>query len=96
MEKRPCVYIVTNKKNGTLYIGVTANLPLRAFQHRHGSLEGFTKKYGLKCLVYFEQTDSIITAIEREKQLKNWRREWKIQLIESANPEWDDLYESIL
>jgi putative endonuclease len=96
MERQPCVYIVTNKKNGTLYIGVTANLPLRMLQHKRGTLEGFTKKYGLKRVVYFEQADSIITAIEREKQLKNWHREWKIQLIESVNPEWNDLYESIL
>jgi putative endonuclease len=96
MEKHPCVYIVTNRKNGTLYIGVTANLPLRVLQHKQGCLEGFTKKYGLKRLVYFEQTELITTAIEREKQLKNWRRNWKIQLIESVNPEWDDLFESIL
>ena len=96
MEKHPCVYIVTNRKNGTLYIGVTANLPLRVLQHKQGTLEGFTKKYGLKRLVYFEQADLITTAIEREKQLKNWHRKWKIQLIESVNPSWDDLYESIL
>jgi putative endonuclease len=96
MEKNPCVYIVTNKRNGTLYIGVTTNLPLRILQHKQGAIEGFTRKYALKRLVYFEQADSIIVAIEREKQLKNWPREWKIRLIEALNPEWDDLYESIL
>ena len=96
VEKHPCVYIVTNKKHGTLYIGVTSNLPARIWQHKQGSLAGFTRNYGLKRLVYFECADSIISAIEREKQLKNWHRAWKIRLIESSNPDWNDLYRSIV
>ena len=84
------VYIMTNVAK-TLYIGVTSNLEQRVYQHKHGLIEGFTKKFRLHELVYFEQTDDIRAAIEREKQLKGWRRDRKIELIETANPNWEDL-----
>ena len=84
------VYIVTNVAK-TLYIGVTSHLEQRMYQHKNGLFEGFTKKYGLRQLVYFEQTDDIRVAIEREKQLKGWRCARKIELIESTNPNWEDL-----
>ena len=86
------VYILANDSNGTLYIGVTNDLIRRVFEHREEVAEGFTKKYGVKRLVHFEQFDDISTAIQREKTLKRWSRAWKIELIEKANPEWDDLY----
>ena len=84
------VYIVTNVAK-TLYIGVTSNLEQRMYQHKNVLIEGFSKRYGLQQLVYFEQTDDIRVAIEREKQLKGWRRARKIELIESTNPNWEDL-----
>jgi putative endonuclease len=87
------VYILTNERNGTLYIGVTNNLERRIWEHRSGLVDGFTKKYGLHRLVYFEDTCSIESAISREKQLKKWNRAWKIELIESINPDWLDLSE---
>ena len=90
------VYIMTNKPHGTLYIGVTNNLIRRVYEHREVLLEGFTKKYHLKRLVYYEGTDNILSAIQREKNLKHWVRGWKISLIEKMNPEWRDLYEDIL
>lgn len=86
------VYIMTNRKKGTLYIGVTSNLPRRAWEHRTGAVEGFTTRYALKRLVYAEPHDHISTAIAREKVLKHWPRLHKIRLIESVNPKWDDLY----
>ena len=89
---QPSVYILTNKRNGTLYVGVTANLAKRIWIHREGMAEGFSKKYLLKQLVYYEFHDSMPAAIEREKRLKRWRRFWKIHLIEEVNPEWEDLY----
>jgi len=92
MERQPCVYITTNKRNGTLYVGVTSSILHRAWQHRNGLIPGFTKKYGLRRLVYLEFLESFPEAIRREKQLKNWRRVWKIKLIESMNPEWKDLF----
>lgn len=85
------VYILASQRNGTLYVGVTNNLKNRLEQHKSGDTEGFTKKYNVKKLVHFEQTESIETAITREKQLKNWQRSWKIELIEKENPEWRDL-----
>ncbi|QKI89759.1 GIY-YIG nuclease family protein [Thiomicrorhabdus xiamenensis] len=94
--KQGFVYIMTNQKNGTLYIGVTSNLVQRVHQHKNHLVEGFTKRYGLDNLVYYEQFADIRTAIEREKQLKAGSRKKKIQLIELINPEWNDLYESIL
>ena len=90
------VYLMASAKNGTLYLGVTSNLIQRVYQHKSGTFEGFTSRYDVKSLVWFEGTSSIETAIQREKQVKNWKREWKIALIEKANPEWSDLYETIL
>ena len=86
------IYILTRQRNGTLYIGVTDNLIRRVYEHKNDFIEGFTKKYGVHMLVYFEQCESIESAIKREKQLKVWHRSWKIRLIEEANPEWKDLY----
>ncbi len=94
--KRPAVYILASRRNGTLYIGVTSNLVKRAWQHRESQTDGFTKKYGLHQLVYFELHADMYTAITREKQLKKWRRTWKLALIEKTNPEWKDLWEEIL
>jgi len=90
------LYIVTNRPNGTLYIGVTTDIAARAWQHRTGVVPGFTSKYGLKRLVYVETHDSIAAAIRREKTLKTWRRAWKVRLIVEANPKRDDLYDSLL
>jgi putative endonuclease len=89
------VYIVTNRPNGTLYIGVTSDLVRRAWEHREGVVDGFTKRYGLKRLVFFEQHPSIRAAIQREKNMKHWPRAWKVRLILAQNPAWDDLYNSL-
>jgi len=86
------VYLMTNK-SGTLYVGVTNNLERRIFEHKNSLVEGFTKKYKINRLVYYEDTNDVLAAITREKQIKGWRREKKIALIESANPEWKDLSE---
>ncbi len=91
MPKQPVVYIMANKRNGTLYTGVTSNLSARVGHHQHNLVEGFTQKYDVHKLVYVEQYDEMETAIAREKQLKKWRREWKLQLIETQNPDWQDL-----
>ena len=91
--KRFCVYIMTNKKRGTLYIGVTSNLGARVYGHRSDQNEGFTKRYQLHRLVYYEMIGTAKDAIRREKQLKKWKRIWKIELIEGMNPEWEDLFE---
>ena len=90
------VYIVTNKLRGTLYIGITDNLVRRGNEHRNGLIDGFTKKYNLKRLVYFEVFNRVEDAIHREKRLKKWNRQWKIDLIEKVNPNWDDLYEKLV
>ena len=87
---------MTNRPNGTLYIGVTTTITTRAWQHKTGAVRGFTKKYGLTRLVYVETHGSIGEAIRREKALKTWRRAWKVRLITDANPNWDDLYDSLL
>ncbi len=89
------VYILASRRNGTLYIGVTNNLQRRIWQHKNDIAEGFTKRYKVHSLVYFEQADNAISAIEREKRLKKWNRAWKIKLIEKDNPEWNDLYENL-
>lgn len=86
------VYIMASKKNGTLYIGVTNNLVRRVFEHKEDIIEGFTKKYKVHSLVYYEQTNDIYSAIEREKAIKRWKKQWKINLIRQKNPDWDDLY----
>mgnify|MGYP003631007141 CR=1 FL=1 len=96
MEKGGWVYIMTNKPRGTLYVGVTADIARRAWEHREGVAEGFTKRYGLKRLVYMERHDEIEMAMKREQRLKHWSRAWKIDLILSVNPFWDDLYETLL
>ena len=90
------VYIVANRRNGILYVGVTSNLPRRAHEHRHGLVAGFTKRYGLKRLVWYEMCDDIRTAIQREKTMKHWPRAWKVRLINTVNPEWNDLYEALI
>ena len=89
------IYILASKRNGTLYIGVTSNLLRRVSEHRDGLVGGFTHKYGVKKLVYFEEMDSIIEAIQREKTLKHWVRRWKLNLIEAGNPGWRDLWDDI-
>lgn len=93
--KQPAVYILASQKNGTLYIGVTSNLVQRIWQHKNHQADGFTKKYNVSILVYFEQAETMESAIAREKVLKKIKREEKIQLIEAGNPDWLDLYESI-
>jgi len=94
--KQPCVYLLTSKRNGTLYAGVTSNLVKRIWEHKNNVVEGFTKKYGVHALVWYELHDSMETAIQREKNIKNWNREWKIKLIEKMNPKWNDLYDDLL
>ncbi|MCG8507389.1 MAG: GIY-YIG nuclease family protein [Sphingomonadales bacterium] len=93
--KGGAVYILANKRNGTLYIGVTSNLVTRIAQHRSGEVPGFSQRYGTKTLVYYEAYDDISEAILREKRLKKWNRSWKIELIEGDNPQWRDLYDQI-
>ena len=95
MNKDYFVYILANKRNGTLYVGVTNNLLKRVFQHKEKIVQGFTCKYKVNMLVYYEHFSDIYCAIEREKKLKKYRRQWKINLIESTNPDWTDLYEQL-
>jgi putative endonuclease len=89
------VYIMTNRPNGTLYIGVTSNVARRVWEHRQGAVEGFTKRYGLKKLVYVEAHPDIRSAIQRERTMKHWPRTWKIRLILAVNPDWTDLYDKL-
>lgn len=89
------VYIMTNRPNGTLYLGVTSNLARRAWEHREGRIDGFTKQYGLKRLVWYERFEDIRDAIQREKTMKHWSRAWKVRLILDMNPDWRDLYEEL-
>ncbi|AEJ03185.1 GIY-YIG nuclease family protein [Nitrosomonas sp. Is79A3] len=91
----PAVYLLASQRNGTLYIGVTSNLIQRIWQHREGLAEGFTKKYGVKTLVWYEQHATMESAIAREKALKKWNRAWKLRLIEETNPQWRDLWPEI-
>ncbi len=94
--KQPCAYILASQRNGTLYTGVTSNLVQRVWQHKNNVVEGFTKEYGVHTLVWYEPHVTMLSAIEREKSIKGWLRAWKIELIESANPEWRDLYDEIV
>jgi putative endonuclease len=94
--KQPCVYIVDSKRHGTLYTGVTSDLPKRAFEHKEGLFMGFSAKYGCKMLVWYELHETMIAAITREKQIKAGSRAKKLALIEMLNPEWEDLYETLI
>jgi putative endonuclease len=94
--KHPCVYLLASKRNGTLYVGVTSNLVKRVWEHKQHVVDGFTKRYGVDQLVWFEAHEEMESAISREKAIKNWKRAWKLDLIEKSNPEWKDLYPSIL
>ena len=96
MKKQAAVYILASEYNGTLYIGVTSNLIQRIWQHRIDLVEGFTKKYTVHSLVYYELHENIQTAILREKQLKKWNRQWKINLIKKFNPTWKDLWQELI
>jgi len=89
------IYIMTNHPDGTLYVGVTSDIARRAWEHREGVVEGFTKQYGLKRLVYIERHEDIESAIQREKMIKHWSRAWKVQLLHAVNPNWDDLYDTL-
>ena len=91
----PCVYILASQRNGTLYTGVTSNLPQRIWQHRHGLGEGFANRYEVHRLVWYEPHENMMSAIAREKAIKKWNRAWKVELIEASNPEWRDLYDEI-
>jgi putative endonuclease len=93
-EKRPCVYIPASRRNGTLYVGITSDLARRIEQHRLGAVSSFTRKYSVYILVYAEFHDSLESAMLREKQIKKWRRAWKLELIERDNPLWSDLFEA--
>ncbi len=90
------VYLMAKKKSGTLYVGVTNDLIRRVYEHKNNLVEGFTSRYAVHHLVWFESTQSVEAAIHREKQIKNWTRDWKIALIEENNPAWDDLYDALL
>ena len=96
MDRQPCVYIMASQRNGTLYIGVTSNLIKRIWEHKRNVVEGFTKKYGVHTLVWYEVHETMDSAIQREKALKKWRRKLKLYLIESFNPDWQDLYKTIV
>jgi len=94
-ERQPCVYLLASRRNGTLYAGVTTNLPARIWQHRNDVVEGFSRRHGVHGLVWFEIHESMESAISREKAIKAWKRVWKIELIEKSNPYWRDLYKEI-
>ena len=97
MDKHPAVYILASKRNGTLYIGVTSELAKRVWEHKNDLVEGFTKRYSIHTLVWYELHESMEYAILREKRIKEWKRTWKLQLIESSNPpDWQDLYHGIV
>jgi len=89
-------YFMSNRRDGILYAGVTSNLPRRIYEHREGLIKGFTQRYGLKMLVYYEQYEDILSAIQREKTVKHWPRAWKVRLIHATNPEWNDLYDTLI
>ena len=90
------MYLLASKRNGTLYIGVITNLIKRVWQHKNNVVEGFTKRYGVHLLVWFEEHESMASALSREKMMKEWKRQWKLKLIETTNPDWIDLYGNLL
>ena len=94
--KQPCVYLLASRRNGTLYVGVTSDLIKRIWEHRNHVVAGFTQKYGVDKLAWYEPHASMESAIQREKAIKEWKRAWKMNLIEKTNPEWVDLYETLL
>lgn len=94
-EKKFYVYILTKARNSTFYVGITSDLPKRIWEHKNEAADGFTKKYGIKTLVYYELFDDAENAIKREKRLKKWPRAWKMKIIEQMNPNWNDLYETL-
>lgn len=94
--KLPCVYLLASKRNGTLYCGVTSDLPKRVWQHKNDLVEGFTRRYRVHTLVWFEVHETMESAIAREKAIKEWRRAWKLKIIEDMNPTWRDLYDDIV
>ena len=96
MEKQPCVYLLASKRNGTLYTGVTSNLIKRIWEHKNNLVEGFTSKYSVHTLVWYEIHDTMESAIQREKAIKNWNRAWKMKMIEELNPRWRDLYPDLV
>ncbi len=96
MNKQPCVYLLASKRNGTLYVGVTSDLIKRIWEHKNHVAEGFTSKYGVDRLVWYEMHETMESAIQREKAVKEWQRAWKVRLIEQTNPNWDDLYGALL
>ena len=96
MRRQPCVYILASRRNGTLYVGVTSDLVKRVWEHKSDIVEGFTERYSVHILVWFEQHDTMESAISREKAIKEWKRRWKLDLIERQNPEWRDLYPEIV
>ncbi|PKB70854.1 MAG: hypothetical protein BZY87_08485 [SAR202 cluster bacterium Io17-Chloro-G6] len=94
-QRLPCVYLLANKRSGTLYVGVTSNLVQRVWQHKNDLIPGFTRQYGVHRLVWYEAHDTMATAIAREKAVKKWKRTWKVKLIEESNSTWRDLYEGL-
>jgi putative endonuclease len=96
MDKEPCVYLLASRRNGTLYTGVTSNLVKRVWEHKQDVVEGFTKRYGVHRLVWYELHPDMESAIAREKRVKEWKRRWKLELIESLNPDWRDLFEELV
>ena len=96
LMKQPCVYLLASRHQGTLYVGVTSNLVKRVWEHKNHVVEGFTKKYGVDRLVWYEVHETMESAIRREKTIKEWQRAWKVKLIEKNNPKWADLYDKLL
>ncbi len=96
MDRQPAVYILANKRNGTLYVGVTSDLIKRIWQHKNDVVKGFTERYSVHQLVWYELHETMESAIRKEKMVKNWKRAWKLELIERSNPNWQDLYGTII
>ena len=96
MKVQPCVYLLASSRKGTLYVGVTSNLVKRIWEHKNDAVEGFTQRYQVHNLVWYEQHEAMESAIAREKAIKAWKRDWKLELIENTNPQWEDLYPDII